>query len=60
MKYIDAFDETEVDVDGAIDFALNDEQIQKLIKKLLELQDSQESVDFEVNAVAKMIIHYKK
>ena len=58
MKYIDAFDETEIDVDGSVDFALDDEQIQDLIKKLLEVQDSQESVEFEVDEITKMIIHH--
>jgi hypothetical protein len=58
MKYIDALDETEVDVDGVIDFTLGNKQIQELIKKLLEVQDSQESVEFEVDAITKMIIHH--
>lgn len=58
MKYIDSFDETEVDIDGTVDFTLDDMQIQDLIKKLLELEESKESVEFEVNDIAKMIIHH--
>ena len=59
MKYIDALDDTEVDIDGAIEFTLDDKQIQELIKKLLELRDSQEDVEFKVSDIAKMIIHHK-
>lgn len=60
MKYTDALDEKEIDIDGTLEFSLDDKQIQEFIGKLLELRDSEEHVHFDVDPVTSMIIHHKK
>lgn len=60
MKYMCEIDDSENEIDGMIEFTLDSNQINKLVSKLNELQDSKEHFHFEVNNIASLLVHHNK
>ena len=60
MKYTYSVTDEEENIDGTIEFDLNDEQIELLIKKLRTLQEKKNSIRMEIDNITETIIKYKK
>jgi len=54
-------DEIEVEIEGegeVLEFALNETEINELIKKLQELKQTKSSFNFDINEENELIIHH--